>query len=112
MKLLELGMPRTTIKRHQLSCTLFQTYGKEILYTDSKNRGIRVPKKQLGRLESIIWVLYVRNLIYKTIYDKLNNVRNLRSDLQHTKRAIDKPEKVIDQALEVLKFLKGKYYNI
>ena len=43
----------------------------------------------------------------------------MRNELQHTKRAIkyssnqaEQAEKVIDQALEVLKFLKSKYYNI
>lgn len=53
-------------------------------------------------------MLYARNLIDKT--------RNLHSELQHTRRAIDysstqagEAEKVIDQTLEVLKFLKGKY---
>jgi hypothetical protein len=99
-----------------LSCTLFQNYGKEILLSHYKKTGVNIAKKQLSHLESIIRELYTQNIIDKTIYDKLNNVRNLRNELQHEDRAIkyssdqaDEAENIIDQAIECLKLLKSKY---
>ena len=103
-------------KAISLSCTLFQNYGKEILLSQSQKTGVSIAKKQLERLEPIISELYTRNIIDKTIYDKLNNVRDLRNELQHEDRAIkyssnqaQEAENVIDQAIECLKLLKNKY---
>jgi uncharacterized protein YutE (UPF0331/DUF86 family) len=88
------------------------------LLSHSKKRRVSIANKQLERLEPIISELYTENIIDKTIYDKLNNVRNLRNELQHEDRAIkyssdqaDESENVIDQAIECLKLLKSKYDN-
>ena len=106
-------------KAISLCCTLFQKYGKEILLLHSKKTGVDITKKQLKRLETIICELYTRNIIDKTIYEKLNNTRNLRNELQHEDRAIrysmnqaKEAENVIDQAIECLRLLKGKYDNL
>jgi uncharacterized protein YutE (UPF0331/DUF86 family) len=84
----------------------------------SHKTGVSIAKKQLGRLEPTISELYTRNIIDKTIYDKLNNVRKLRNKLQHEDRAIkysssqaQEAENIIDQAIECLKLLKSKYDN-
>jgi hypothetical protein len=105
-------------KAISLSCTLFQNYGKEILLSQSKKTGVSIAKKQLKRLEPIICELYRRNMIDKTIYDKLNNLRNLRNELQHEDRVIkyssnqaQEAENVINQAIECLKLVKSKYDN-
>jgi hypothetical protein len=110
---------REYYKAISLSCTLFQNYGREILLWQSNNRGTRVAKKQLEHLKSIICELYAQNIIDQTIYKKINDVRNLRNELQHTDRAInysssqaEEAEKIIDNALECLKFLKRKYDSI
>jgi demethoxyubiquinone hydroxylase (CLK1/Coq7/Cat5 family) len=86
------------------------------LLSHYKKTGVNIAKKQLSHLESIIRELYTQNIIDKTIYDKLNNVRNLRNELQHEDRAIkyssdqaDEAENIIDQAIECLKLLKSKY---
>src|SRR6266496_5153907 len=55
-------------KAISLSCTLFQKYGREILLWQSNNRGTKVSKKQLERLESIICELHAQNIIDRTIY--------------------------------------------
>ena len=96
-----------------------QTYGKEILVSHSKKTGVNIAKNQLSRLESMICKLYAQNIIDKAIYAKLNNVRNLRNELQHEDRAIkyssnqaEEAENVIDQARECLKLLKSKYDNV
>jgi secreted Zn-dependent insulinase-like peptidase len=90
----------------------------KILLSHSKKTGVNIAKKQLSRLESIICELYTQNIIDKTIYDELNNVRNLRNELQHEDRAIKyssdqahEAENVMDQAVECLKLLKSKYDN-
>jgi secreted Zn-dependent insulinase-like peptidase len=84
----------------------------------TKKTDVNIAKKQLKRLESIICELYTQNIIDKTIYDKLNNVRNLGNELQHEDRAIKyssdqarEAENVIDQAAECLNLLKSKYDN-
>jgi hypothetical protein len=66
-----------------LACSFFQDYGKEILLWDSQLTGNQISGKKLGRLESIICELHNRNLIDKTTYDKMNEVRLLRNDFQH-----------------------------
>ena len=66
-----------------LACSFFQDYGKEILLWDSQLTGNQISGKKLGRLEYIICELHNRNLIDKTTYDKMNEVRLLRNDFQH-----------------------------
>jgi hypothetical protein len=102
-------------KAISLSCTLFQNYGKEILLSRSKNTSIRVPKKRLS-LAYIICELYAQNIIDRTIYDKINKVKEVRNEFQHEDMAIrysssqaEAAETIINQALECITFIKSKF---
>jgi hypothetical protein len=105
-------------KAISLSCTVFGHYGKKILLYHSKKTGIQV-SKQLGRLESIICLLYNHNLIDQTIYDKIEGVRKLRNIMQHEDRSFkfssfqaQEAETIIINSLDCIEFLKTKYKNI
>jgi hypothetical protein len=104
-------------KAISLSCTVFGHYGKEILLYHSKKTGILVSK--LGRLESIICLLYDHNLIDQTIYNKIEGVRKLRNIMQHEDRSFkfssfqaQEAETIIINSLDCIKLLKIKYENI
>ena len=99
-----------------LACSAFEDYGKEILSWDSQTTGKPISGKILKRLESILGELYNRNLIDKTTYDKMNEVRQLRNDFQHrglafklsSSQAQDAEEK-ITKAIDCVNVLKTNY---
>jgi hypothetical protein len=66
-----------------LSCSFFQYFGKKILLWDSWKSGNPISNKKTKTLESITCELYTRNLIDKTTYNKMNEVRQLRNHFQH-----------------------------
>jgi uncharacterized protein YutE (UPF0331/DUF86 family) len=89
---------------------------KELIFKVSKC--VSVTKEQIKDLWSIIYEIYTRNIIDKTVYNKLDNVRNLRNELQHEYRAIkyssnqaQEAENAIAQVIDCLKLLKSKVVN-
>jgi hypothetical protein len=99
-----------------LACSFFQDFGKAILSWDSQTTGNQISNKTLKRLESIICKLYNRNLIDKSTYDKMNEVRLLRNEFQHGNLAFEisssraqQCEEMITKAIDCVKTLKANY---
>ena len=68
-----------------LSCSFFQSFGKQILLWDSWKSGNPINQDELERMKlfHIINKLFNRKLINEVTYDKMNQVRQLRNEFQH-----------------------------
>lgn len=102
-----------------LSCSYFQSFGKKIMLWDSQKTGTPISNKKMKTVDSIICELYTRNLIDKTTYDKMNEVRQLRNNFQHdglafklsSSQAQDAETKII-KALDCVKTLLTNYRSV
>jgi hypothetical protein len=107
---------RDYYKALSLSCTVFGSYGKKILQLRSNRTGIKVSRKTLRRLESIICLLYNQGVINNIIRSKINRVRQLRNIFEHEDRSFQfsstqaqEAEMVIIKALDCVQFIKAEY---
>jgi hypothetical protein len=108
---------RDYYKALSLSCTAFGHYGKEILLSQLKDTRTATSKKfERINLNCVIIMLYTHKIIDESMYNKIEKVRKLRNVFQHEDRTIrysldqaQEAERIIDNALDCVKFLKIKY---
>jgi hypothetical protein len=67
------------------SCSAVQYNGKKILLQDSRNSGNPISKSRFKNMDlsGIASELYNRNLIDKSTFDKIDEIRQMRNEFQH-----------------------------